>query len=288
MHDTSGPSLPEPLAFFDRESWSWRMSAATFPWEPERSLETLPARGMTVDGVLFELPTWAPATAAPGSSSLPTPRATRGGSSTETVELLRTPQASVTEPKPGIKLDGRTPADPQVGLIDQVLALLPTPVAQDDGKSPEAHMAMKQRMAGGPRNGITSLSVMARQAGMTGEWDSKLLPTPEASDGTGGRRSKEVGGIRPSGAKRAVTLATALDHRLLPTPQGRDGDHTRGADPERYRGSKSMGGRRVNLDDMIAATKAGRFSGEPTAPPSSDTPPCSDDPHPTLWTDEAG
>jgi hypothetical protein len=40
-----------------------------------------------------------------------------------------------------------------------------------------------------------------------------LLPTPESSDGTGGRVSLEKGGKRPSGAKRAVTLATAIAHR---------------------------------------------------------------------------
>ncbi len=50
-----------------------------------------------------------------------------------------------------------------------------------------------------------------------------LLPTPEASDSTGGRVSKEMGGTRPSGAKRAITLATAIRHlddavALLPTP----------------------------------------------------------------------
>src|SRR5690606_41901131 len=39
-----------------------------------------------------------------------------------------------------------------------------------------------------------------------------LLPTPEAADGSGGRRSAELGGHRPSGAKRAITLATALEH----------------------------------------------------------------------------
>mgnify|MGYP000254971756 CR=1 FL=1 len=51
-----------------------------------------------------------------------------------------------------------------------------------------------------------------------------LLPTPEASDGTGGRVSAEIGGTRTSGAKRAVTLATALHHRLLPTPLASNGD----------------------------------------------------------------
>lgn len=40
-----------------------------------------------------------------------------------------------------------------------------------------------------------------------------LLPTPEAADGSGGRKSAEFGGHRESGAKRSVTLATAVDHR---------------------------------------------------------------------------
>jgi hypothetical protein len=44
-----------------------------------------------------------------------------------------------------------------------------------------------------------------------------LLPTPESSDATGGRVSSEVGGTRPSGAKRAITLATRVD-ALLRTP----------------------------------------------------------------------
>jgi hypothetical protein len=46
----------------------------------------------------------------------------------------------------------------------------PTPVAKDDGKSPEAHLAMKQRMGerdgtGSNRTAITSLQVMAQTAG---------------------------------------------------------------------------------------------------------------------------
>lgn len=42
-----------------------------------------------------------------------------------------------------------------------------------------------------------------------------LLPTPEASDGSGGRVAREIGGTRPSGAKRSVTLGTVVVHRLL-------------------------------------------------------------------------
>ena len=39
-------------------------------------------------------------------------------------------------------------------------ALLPTPVAHGDGKSPKAHLAMRARM--GNRYSITSLDVLAR------------------------------------------------------------------------------------------------------------------------------
>lgn len=58
----------------------------------------------------------------------------------------------------------------------------------------------------------------------------KLLPTPEASDASGGRVASEVGGFRPSGAKRAVTLSTVVAHALLPTPSAtRTGNNRGGA-----------------------------------------------------------
>lgn len=71
-----------------------------------------------------------------------------------------------------------------------------------------------------------------------------LLPTPERSDGTGGRVSKEMGGSRPSGAKRAITLATAVHHKLMPTPMV---GYT-GTPVEEYldRKAASGGGRTVN------------------------------------------
>jgi hypothetical protein len=59
----------------------------------------------------------------------------------------------------------------QVNLNDQaVLAGWPTPVANDDNKTPEAHLAMKQRMgerdgSGANRTQITSLQVMVQTAG---------------------------------------------------------------------------------------------------------------------------
>ena len=72
---------------------------------------------------------------------------------------------------------------------------------------------MKERMPGGPRRTITSLTVMVKAI------ERRLWPTPEASDATGGRVSKELGGTRPSGTKRAVTLGTAVS---WPTPTAND------------------------------------------------------------------
>lgn len=74
-------------------------------WNPERQLwesgqvdlfsgqrvpfsETWPTSGMMLDGCAYELPMWEPATDASGCSYLPTPRATRGGSSTGIFDLL--------------------------------------------------------------------------------------------------------------------------------------------------------------------------------------------------------
>ena len=88
----------------------------------------------------------------------------------------------------------------------------PTPVANDDNKSPEAHLAMKQRMgerdgSGANRTAITSLQVMAQMAG----W-----PTPNAiPEGRGGlQRDPEAAMRRRSGGHMlnlddAATLALA-------------------------------------------------------------------------------
>jgi hypothetical protein len=77
-------------------------------------------------------------------------------------------------------------------------------VANDDNKTPEAHMAMKQRMKGGPRNCITSLQVMVKAT------ERHMWPTPRAED------SEQTGGHRG----KADTLTSAP--RLWPTPAARD------------------------------------------------------------------
>lgn len=45
-----------------------------------------------------------------------------------------------------------------------------------------------------------------------GKKTRQMWPTPEASLASGGRVSKELGGKRPSGAKRSITLGTAVAH----------------------------------------------------------------------------
>jgi hypothetical protein len=64
------------------------------------------------------------------------------------------------------------------------LAAWPMPVANDDNKSVEAHLAMKERMGGG-RKAITSLQVMAKTVG-----PARLTATGEMLTGsTAGMKS---------------------------------------------------------------------------------------------------
>lgn len=94
-------------------------------------------------------------------------------------------------------------------------SLWPTPVSQDDNKSPEAHLAMKQRMKGGPRKKITSLNVMVKAV------ERGLWPTPTKSDG--------MGGPGCSGRDGGENLRTAV--QKLPTPTSRDWRSGTGATP---------------------------------------------------------
>lgn len=128
-------------------------------------------------------------------------------------------ESSLTLPPSGSMRSGLCYAHPTRAHLTSVPAfssspgLLPTPCARDDGKSPEAHLAMKARMPGGPRETITSLSVLARN-GMQPE----LLKTPTAQLAVNGGSQhpdkRRAGGHGP-------TLADQVEH-LLPTPAARD------------------------------------------------------------------
>jgi len=79
-----------------------------------------------------------------------------------------------------------------------------TPVANDDNKTPAAHLAMKARMKGGPRYQITSLQV-----------EVQLWRTPRSMDGKGG--------LTPdSNSNRAEVdhyLPDQVNFALWPTPR---------------------------------------------------------------------
>jgi hypothetical protein len=89
---------------------------------------------------------------------------------------------------------------------------LPTPVAHDDGKSYEAHMAMKARMKGGPRHKCTSLAVMAR---------SNMWPTPTAQDAkNNGAASQQDRNTKPLNAEVGGKLNPTWVEWLMGWPLG--------------------------------------------------------------------
>lgn len=97
---------------------------------------------------------------------------------------------------------------PLVRLTDVTdSSLWPTPVAHDDGKTPEAHMAMKRRMPGGPRQTITSLNVMVK-AIEQGKYP-QLWPTPRSSDADRGGRGDLIQAVRGNPNSH---------YRMYPTP----------------------------------------------------------------------
>lgn len=103
--------------------------------------------------------------------------------------------------------------------------------------------------AGGQRPHIAHTS--AGEPDASGGGQLTLLPTPAARDGKGVMPR----GPRADGYARSIAqldLPGAI--QLLPTPTARLGDSSvRGADAARYRGPRSMNGRRSNLDDCVAA-----------------------------------
>lgn len=87
-----------------------------------------------------------------------------------------------------------------------------------------------------------------------------LLPTPEASDGSGGRRSAEIGGTRPV-RSGSITLGAVAS--LLPTPRATDGE--KGGPNQRG----SSGDLTLPSAEFTSWTEMPRsWRGETTDPPS--------------------
>ena len=166
--------------------------------------------------------------------------------------LVGSDEFSETWPKSGSMLAGQAFAHPTLELLTDASGyssspLLPTPEAHDDGKTPEAHLAMKARMPGSPRYTITSLAVLARA---DFQQPPRLLPTPNADDTRPASQTPAA-----DGRKRQARLSDAL--RLLPTPLSSDGNG-----PKRSR-TRQGGG---NLTEALR--------GAPTSLPSDDGSEC--------------
>lgn len=112
----SGEKWPALSARYDLNTSSWKTAHCLWDEDLPWSSVTLPTWGMTRSGSVYRHPTAARPISATGAG------------------LWRTPSAHVIDEKSSVvKLDGRTPSDPQVGLADQVMAaerrLWPSPNA---------------------------------------------------------------------------------------------------------------------------------------------------------------
>ena len=77
-HGIYGHGYETPLAFLDPVTCSWKMYKVMFPLGELPSLKKLPTSGMTVNGVLYQRPAWAPVIEGTGLSLWPTPVAAGG------------------------------------------------------------------------------------------------------------------------------------------------------------------------------------------------------------------
>lgn len=95
----------------------------------------------------------------------------------------------------------------------------PTPVAHDDGKTPEAHMRMKENMPGGARRKPTSLQVMAK--GLAKGMFSEYLPTPTAQDArNNGSPSQQARNSKPLNTEAGGSLNPDWVEWLMGWPIG--------------------------------------------------------------------
>lgn len=216
----SGAKWSASLPKCSRALSSWRTSGPLFPGDSTEFSGAWPISGSMRSGTVFERPTWALRTKERDSSSWPTAQAhdAKGPKTPEQIAKMRakgfgvrnlneastqwtTPTATERSGQGkhnrALRLDAQAWQTPgtdsfrsrggdrkdEMGL-DQQARFWPTPVANDDNKTPEAHMAMKARMPGGPRNTITSLNVLIQA------W-----PTPTSSMTTGAGAQGRDGGL---------------------------------------------------------------------------------------------
>ena len=194
------PSQPQPIAQWNPARDVWETDQLLICGHSDVFSETFPTSGMTRSGTAFALPTSEPRTDGSGSSSLPTPRATRGGSSTETVALLPTPEAS---------RNGNTAEDQRGSsgdlMLPSAVTLLPTTTTQDANAS-----------GGNPHttgtHGTTLTDATVRQPERWGQyadaiarWETLTRPAPPPTE------------LGPKGSPR---LSAAFSEWMMGLPAG--------------------------------------------------------------------
>jgi len=138
-------------------------------------------------------------------------------------------------------------------LTDRAVRMWGAPVAHDDQKSPEAHLAMKARMGGG-RTEVTSLTVQA-----------KMWPTPRTTDGTAGN-DPQTAGKRPQGTGLDLGTTASL-HDPTTTTDGPTGPPTADLNPNFV---EALMGLPDNWSDPLASLTDSTYSATDTsrnAPP---------------------
>lgn len=122
-----------------------------------------------------------------------------GGRPDQRVKLLSTPDTVPEAPNTG---SNSHKAGNIVGLGNQVMSLLPTPVAQPSGNAPDEHLRKKPG-----RQVVTDLAIIAENGLIAS--GGRLLPTPGAYDG-------DRGGSRHPDKRRAgnhsVTIQDVAEH----------------------------------------------------------------------------
>lgn len=199
MTDTSGRTLPEPLAYYDHGSLCWRTCQGSLLSQLPPLLETLPPSVMWDGQWLYGLPTSVPATDEPdGSASLLTPTQADG-----------TGGGRADPPQRGKGKDGSG------GLREQVRTL-PTPMARDHHDT-------------GDLTNLDERSILPR---VVHNHLGNLLPTPRASKAMSDNQETTLRAVEANGYKARLQEAVAL----CSTPTARLGD-PRGAQAARYENS---------------------------------------------------
>lgn len=222
MSGSSGRGYSTLWTDCDLDGWSLRTHRGLLPGFPPSSVD-LPPWGSWDDMGVSPLTPSGPAIVGNGYSS-----------------LLRTPNAAVTEPKSSVtKLSGRRPSDPQVGLADQVVALLPT-LDTAQGRTPAIPRLRKRRPNDSAiRTAEIVMALLPTPSASQGGYNQsespgaavrpqlpmlvrELLPTPTAGDAKSSRNHAAGRSDPDSEHHDGITLTDALRLQLLPTPRASD------------------------------------------------------------------